>query len=634
MIGTLHCFEGGRRVPQTTTATTLFGRHDELGRAEHDLAIAHSGLPRVLVVSGESGVGKTTLCRNVLARHDGLSLTGHCLPLEGDSVPFAPLIGTLRGLARHLGEPGLQGLERWWPRAFSALLPQEARTAMEGSSPDDELTNSAQARLFEGLLTLLEQLSSAVPVAWLVEDVHWADRSTLDLLTFLAGSLDSGRVLLVITVRTDDLGPEHPTRRWLHELSRLPSVGRLYLTRLGRAATHQQLRALAGADGNAVDASVLDAVFDRSAGNPLFTEELFPWTSDPAQPLPQSLHEMITSRLAMLPADVGPLLEVAAVLGSEVDLDLISQVAGVDEATAEQAVRTAVDRHLLRESAEGTYAFVHPVFREVLETTMLRARRRRLHAAAADALAARCTQPAGFEITARIAHHWEVAGKAGPAYAAAIQAGLAAEQLCAFAEADASFSRAVELGARDDVDPADSGLTPAALLLHAARAAHLVGDDDRAVSITERALQVTDDAAARSEVLERQGMYCFNAGRVEEGNAAFAEALALLPDEPTHARARVLSGIGLLAMGWTRVDEAVRACREAITVARAVGAPKEEGRALNALGVVTAVQGELDEGHRSHPTGGEHRRAARRARRPERRLHQPDTPAVACRPMR
>ena len=402
-------------MPLTTTGTALIGRHDELSRAEEERQVALTGVPRVLVVTGESGVGKTTLCRDVLARHDGLSLTGHCLPLEGDAVPFAPLIGTLRALARHLDEPPLQGLQRWWPQAFDALLPPTATGSELGAPPVPvEPTSSAQARLFEGLLALLEQLGSVERVVWLVEDVHWADRSTLDLLTFLARSLDSGRVMLAVTVRTDDLPPDHPTRRWLHELSRLPTVTRLELARLDRRATHQHLQALAAADGGVVDEAMADVVFDHSAGNPLFTEELFPWVSDPAQPLPRTLQEMVGARLSLLPEPVSRQLEVAAVLGSDVDVELLSQVAGVDEAAAEQAVQIAVNRHLLRESADATYSFVHPIFREVLETTMLGSRRRRLHAAAAEALTARCRQPAGFEITARIAHHWEVAGAAGP----------------------------------------------------------------------------------------------------------------------------------------------------------------------------------------------------------------------------
>ncbi len=608
-------------MPRTVTAPRLCGRDTELERVLDQGVAARAGSPRVVLVTGEAGVGKTTLCQAVLADRDrtGLGLTGHCLPLQGESIPFAPVVGTLRGVCRSLDDERLGGLLRWWPAEFDSLLPArvlEPRRREVDRAP----SSSAQSRLFEGFLSLIGDLTTDTDVVWLVEDVHWADRSTLDLLAFLGRNLTGERLLLLITVRTDELHREHPLRGWLHEMGRLPEVTRVDLPRLGREATGEQLRSIAASSGlPTVDETRLDALFERSAGNPLFSEELLAWTSDPDRPLPGSLHDLVAARLATVPGSMRRFLDVGAVLGT-FDVALLAEVTVTAEPEAEQAVHAAVDRHLLEAVGETTYAFVHPIFREILEAELLSGTRRRLHEAAARALSAR-TEEAGdaFETSGMIAHHWEQAHVPGPAYLAAVRAGLAAERMCAFAEADDYLRRALTLGAREDVDTTGSGLTESELVLHAADVAHLVGDDARAVTLGDRAIDLAGDAESQAMALERKGRYCFSGGRAEDGDDAFRAALDLLPPEPSPARARVLSGRGLLATGWTRLDLAVEVCTEAIVVARAVGAEQEEGRALNALGVATALLGDL-------PRGIEH---CRRAVALAERLHDPDDLSLA-----
>ena len=134
------------------------------------------------------------------------------------------------------------------------------------------------------------------------------------------------------------------------------------------------------------------------------------------------------------------------------------------------------------------------------------------------------------------------------------------------------------------------------VLLHASQAAHLTGDGARAVAWIDIAAELTDDPQRLSAVLERKGAYCFNAGRFDEAKDAYRRALDILPEAPSVLRARVLSGSGLLEMTWSRMDAAEEACHEALRIARAVGAREAEGRALNALGVLTVYRGEFDEG--------------------------------------
>ncbi|WP_269217240.1 ATP-binding protein [Nocardioides sp. cx-173] len=580
------------------TAPPMFGRDAELDRLLHEAVAARDGSPRVVLLAGEAGVGKTALCQTVLARRDELSVVGHCLPLQGESIPFAPVVGTLRGICRSLDDERLGRLLRWWPVELDSLLPVSVLDPRTPRAPSTASGRSAQSRMFECFLSLIGDLTADSDVAWLVEDVHWADRSTLDLLAFLARNLTTERLLLLMTVRTDELHGEHPLRGWLHEMGRLAGVTRLDLPRLDRAATGEQLRSIAAAssDQPTLDEAQVDALFERSAGNPHFSEELLEWTREPGRPLPGSLRDLVAARLATLPSTTRRFLDVGAVLGT-FDLALLAEVSAAPEPDAEAAIRAAVDRHLLEPVGATSYAFVHPVFRDCLEAELLAATRRRLHEAAARALAAREEDPAdAFETSGMVAHHWEQAQAPGPAFQAVVRAGLAAERLCAFAEADDYLRRALTLGERDDVDVAGSGLTEYDLLLHAAEVAHLVGDDARAVELGDRAIGLSADAERQAVALERKGRYCFSAGRAEEGDAAFRSALALLSCEPSRARARVLSGRGLLATGWTRLDLALEVCTEAIEVARAVGAEREEGRALNALGVATALLGDLSQG--------------------------------------
>jgi DNA-binding CsgD family transcriptional regulator/Flp pilus assembly protein TadD len=585
-----------------TAQARLFGREAELRRIAAAVEVTEGGSPQVVVVAGESGVGKTSLWTASLEQTPARVLTGHCLPLEGEAMPFTPVIGALRALAQQLPPDEHERLLGSWPAEFHAMLPVGSpapppAAAVAERSAETVLSSSSQARLFEGILSLLGDVARDRPVVWLIEDVHWADRSTLDLIAFLARSLGSDRVMVGITMRTDDIHRQHPLRRWTAELDRLPSVTRIDLDRLSREATHRQIRQLAAETETSVDQALIDAIFERSDGNPLFTEQLLPWTGDSAQPFPTTLHDLVSARLHTLPDSAHRLLEVAAVLGRDFDADLLAVVAGRSEIEIEVDVDTVVNHQFLRVGPGTGYSFVHPIYREILEIDLLPSRRRRLHAAAAEAMAKR-EDPvdSAYETIGKIAHHWEVAEASESAFAATVRAGLVAEQMCAVAEADDYFTRAVALaeGAAEQLFE-DAGMTRAELLLHSAQAAHLVGDGPRAVDVIDRAIELCADPIARSEALERKGAYCFNAGLGAEADTAYREALDLLPPGPSVARARVLSGIGLLAMAWTRMAEAETACREAIDVARVLGARREEGRALNALGVVTAYRGDFEE---------------------------------------
>ena len=239
---------------------------------------AAAGHPGIAVVAGEAGIGKSRLLAELIERADergGRSLVGGCLDMAGGGIPFLPLLEALRGLNRSLSAERSAQLLGPARRDLAGLLPEfgdhgqpDVTGADATSSPGGGV---AQAHLFEVVLGLLDRSSAETPVLMLFEDVHWIDRASRDLVTFLARNLSRERVLLVLTLRTDDVAVLDPTRAWLAELERGPRVRHFALERLDRAAVARQIEAIAGSRPSARD---IDRVWSRSDGNPFFVEEL------------------------------------------------------------------------------------------------------------------------------------------------------------------------------------------------------------------------------------------------------------------------------------------------------------------------------------------------------------------------
>ncbi|UYM04828.1 helix-turn-helix transcriptional regulator [Solicola gregarius] len=572
--------------------TPIVGRDAELERLGGAFARAADGTPTVQLVLGEAGVGKTTLLRRFAAGVDTTLLVGGCVPVGGEAMPFVPIIGALRQFIADSDDDHVRRCADRWPTVFTQLAPAQVPSGpVDAFAP---LSPSGQVRLFESILSMVGDLAATRPLLWIIEDLQWADLSTLDLVAYLARNLSDEHVVVMLSVRTDDLPRAHPLRGWLADLERLAIVDRLGLGRLGRDDTAHQIAVLIGDDRTAPAWELVDLVFDRSAGNPLFTEQLLPCARERTPDLPATLRDLVSARITGLPGPTQDVLGVAAVVGREFDLDVLATVATLAPDTAEARLRAAVDNQIVAPGTGTTYAFTHPTFREVLEGDLLPGRRTSLHASTGRALQG-MPDAGDPSLAGRIAYHWAQADVPEVAFATAVRAGLAAEQVYAFADADEHYTRAVRLTSGRSMI-AGAALDGVELLVHASQAAHLTGDGPRAVRLADEAGTLTPDPIRRSAILERKGAYCFNAGLVDEAQAAYREALTLLPTTPSPARARVYAGLGLLAIAWTRIDEADAACKEAIRIAREIDARAEEGRALNALGAVRAYQGDFETG--------------------------------------
>ncbi len=265
-------------VLHRVSSPTFVGRADELAALDGALGRAAAGVPAFTFVAGESGVGKSRLVAELesRARNAGARVfVGHCLELGGAAIPYAPLVDALRPIARELVECGSDLAEALPPASRAALAELMPEFRAAGTAPEGDGTH--QARVFEALLALIERLGRVQPVVLVLEDLHWADQSTRDFLTFLVRSARDEPLSLVVTYRSDELHRRHPLRPLLAELERTPGVDRLGLARFSRDELVAQISAIL--DAPAPD-ELADRLFERSEGNPLYTEELLAASSD------------------------------------------------------------------------------------------------------------------------------------------------------------------------------------------------------------------------------------------------------------------------------------------------------------------------------------------------------------------
>ena len=586
----------------TLTSPTFVGRTEELARLAAAADRAAAGTPTSVLIGGEAGVGKTRLVGELVAgaRAAGATvLAGGCVELGGEGVPFAPLIEALRAFVRDLDEPALARLVPGQARAELARLlpelgPPAAAAGQRAAFGGDPGPWSEQGRLFELLLGLLERLGAERRAVLVVEDLHWADRSTRDLLAFLVRNLRHGRLLLVATYRSDELHRRHPLRPFLAELDRGRRVERLELARFGPAEVAAQL---AGIQGAPVPAELAGRIHARSGGNAFFVEELAATAGGAERELPPSLRDTLLARIELLAEPAQQVLEVVSVAGAAVADPLLAEVAGLPEAELLAGLREAVSAHvLLADAGDGTYGFRHALVKEAVYAELLPGERTRLHARFAAALAARDSDDPG--LAAELAWHWYAAHDLERALPAAVRAGLAAERAYAFAEAQRQFERALELWERCGEPAAEAGMDKAELLARAGEAAANAGAADRAVALVRGALAEVDPAAdplLAGQLTERLAFHLRIVGR-PGAFEAYQEAVRLVPPGPTVARARVLAGLGQALMLRARFAEAIATCEEAIEVARAAGDPVVEAHALNSLGTALARLGDPEGG--------------------------------------
>jgi len=514
-------------------------------------ARAAAGQPQVMLVTGEAGIGKTRLVDElrdrVLSASDGAQVrVGESAPLAGATLAFGPFVAAL----------GDQG--EW-------LL------AVDGGG--DML--AARHRLFLRVLQLLAGLADRSPVVLVLEDLHWADESSRELLGFLAGRLRTEPVLLVGTLREEELPAG--VRRWLAELERRPKVTRL---RLGPLADAEVAGLVATILPPGADADRVAAVVRAAEGNPLYAREL---AAAGPHVLPPSISEAVLARVAGLGDEARAVVEQVCVADGGLPHELLSAALRLAEEPLLAAVRQTVASGLLISGVDG-YALRHEVIRQVVYTELIAGERQRLHRRLAETLAVRPGSEPG-----RLAKHWQLAGCQDRAAPAAVSAARAAVRARAYPEALRCYTLAVELEAWvPEPGPA--------LLEEAAQTASWAGDPRRAVDWAAQAL-ARSGPVDRARLLERLGRYQWEAGDLRSAVDSTGQALKLLGDDsPSELQARVLAAHATLRMQFEEVDAALPLATRAAAVASQVNAVSAHAESLATLGIIQGRRGELDAG--------------------------------------
>lgn len=566
-------------------SSVFVGRVAELTLLRDRIERAGDGESATVLVSGEAGVGKTRLVEEAvrLARERGTRvLTGHCVQLGTEGLPYAPVVEALRELVRDTGRDELNEVLGPARELVTRLLPT-------GSAGTEESAPLSSAQAFELLLGLLERLTTRQPLLLVIEDLHWADRSTLELAAFLAQTLRGVPVVLLITYRSDEVDRRHPLRVLLATWERSRAITRLELARFDRPEVRAQL---AGILGQPPDPEILDIVYERSEGNAFLVEEVLNvvQSGDP-RGIPPSLKDVLLARVDQLSEPARHVLQLAAIAGRSVPERLIVAVTDLDEVAVRTALREAIDAHLLVvDERDYGYTFRHALGREAVYDDLLPGERLRLHAAYAEMLSRRpdLLRDTTLSAAASIAYHAYAALDLPLSLTASITAGREAVADLAPIEALTHYERALLIWSRVSPEQRPSDIDESEVLYRAGEAAYITGKLDRSVALLEQALrELPPDTPVerRAQLMKSAAVSLRDLGQIARAIEVFEAALALLPEEPlTLTRAEVLAATANTKMRAAIFDEGERLAQEGVEVARKVGATKSEADLLITLG--------------------------------------------------
>jgi DNA-binding NarL/FixJ family response regulator len=587
---------------------TIIGREPYLAELRRALEAARDRRGQAVLLSGEAGIGKSRLVREVAARADEIGLhvaQGTCFEPDRQ-LPYAPLIELLRALlaawppdqvAAALAEPVVAPLARLLPE-LGPRLPAGAAAAP--ASPAQE-----RRHVFQALVGLLTRLAAIRPLLLVVEDVHWSDEASLEALTYLARRLRGEPMLLLLTYRSDEVLPA--LSHALAELERERLASELRLAPLSSAELLAMLRAIFDLP-QSIHPELGEAIYDLTEGNPFFVEEVLGslvaagdifyaagrWNRKPLDELriPRTIQDAVRRRAARLSQPARRTLALAAVAGRRFDFGLLQALTGAAESDLLAQLRELIDAQLVVEVDNTTdqFAFRHALTRQAISAELLGRERRALHRRVAEALEQLRAGPAAEPPLEDLAAHYAAAGVWDKALTYAQRAGERAQALHVPRAAVDQFSRALEAAER-------LGIEPAAALHQARGQAHeLLGHFEAARADYERALARAEAAGQRTaEWQARVALGLLWAGR-DYAQAAdhYQRALQLArrTGDPTLI-ARSLTRLGNWHQNAGQPAEALAHHQEALAVFRAAGDRQGIAETLDLLGTATSIAGDL-----------------------------------------
>ncbi|HEX6149904.1 helix-turn-helix transcriptional regulator [Nocardioides sp.] len=547
-------------IVATQTSRTLVGRDSELKDLESWLREAADEGPSLsgVVVSGDAGVGKTRLLTEVrdrLAADGWRVLAGHCLDLGDTGLPYLPFSEILGRLDNELPE-AVATVASQHP-TLARLQPGRRTLAAEGGGG----ATIDRSALFDAVRALIEEAAREAPLLVVVEDAHWADQSTRDLLSFLFTRDFTGSVALVVSYRADDLHRRHPLRRHLAEWTRIPGVRRLALTPLADDAVQALIAELV--PGGLSMAETVDIV-DRAEGNAFFVEELTSAAAGPGRWVPAELADVLLVRLDRLDDAARQVVRTASVAGRKVSHDLLAAASGLDPAALDEGLRQAAEMNVLVPDGDR-YAFRHALLGEAVYDDLLPGERVRLH----DRFATALREGGVTGTAAELARHSRLAHDLQTALHASIRAGHDALSVGGPDEAVDHYEQALEL-LTDPRRTGDLDVDRSALVVNLADALAASGRPQRAAALLGEELELLPSDAPdawRARLLAARAYLLMITETEDDPSQISEEAYRLVPDGETPLRARVLATHARILTAYRRHEEAQSIALEGLSMA-------------------------------------------------------------------
>ena len=582
----------------------LIGRKQELNILEKALYDVSGGVGYCILLTGEAGIGKSRLIEEL--KHQATSekftiLQGNCFE-QSLAFPYAPWIDALRAFFTPLGVAQIKKLLGPLAPEFMKLLPELA-LLLPQLQPSPALEPLAEKyHLFESFTRLASSLSASSPVLFILEDLHWGDALSLELIQYFARRLQQQPLMLIGTYRSEELSPY--LLRLLSELNRERLVQQIGLKSLPRDDIEQMARTLLKT-GQPIPASFVDAVMALTDGNPFFVEEtlkdlmeeghidelLRQKTVDELH-VPHSIQRMVQGRVEQLPETNRNVLIRASVIGQRFDFGLLQETTAQSEQELLQALKESIRANLVVQESADQFSFKHALTHDAIYSMLMLRESKALHRTVGEALersvGTRIDAPAG-----QLAYHFYQAGVWQKAMEYSQRAGEQAQALYAPREAITHFTRTIDAARQIGVSP------PYSYMRARAQAYEVLADFNRARSDYEIALKLANQGAQRADEwqslidlgflwqsrdLIRAGDYfqhAFNLAHALEDNALIAHSL---------------NHIGYLHAHRGQPSDALFAHREALELFRELNDRGGMAQTLELIGVDNYALGEVIQG--------------------------------------
>lgn len=566
----------------------VVGRDPELQILGEFAVETVEGGAQVVFVSGEAGIGKSTLVTHFLAElahtHWGVHV-GQCIEYAERAIPFGPIIGLVRSVLADAGDQAdeILGHHRG---DLAALLPEWRIDGVDGAS----LTGDVD-RLIDAISTVLVRAAEAHPIALFIEDIHWADAPTRDVVASLVHSLREARILVIVSERTGAVPLGHLLRTWLAEQRRFPNVHTVLLAGLSTAALTEQAEHILG---ETPDPALVAELAERTGGNAYFSSELLQAKRSGGLTLPTSLADFLTSRLERLGTTEQDVLRAMAVAGKDVSHRVLA--AALPTIDIGPPLRQLFDTALITVE-HGDYHFGHALMREAILRRVLPFEAEQLHRRIAEAMTADSSRGQTLADLATLAMHWAGANDTERSLTALIEACQASAKVAAYESAAELAIDALQRWAIVDNAEQLTGTTRDALTIDAS---DWLTASDQSEQAGELLADAIDDWATglptgrRALLLAKLAPIRFLNGRPGEASSLLTEAVSLVGDEVSPEAAQIHNRSSKLALLNASIRPAMEAADRAIEIATDVGSERVliEAMCTKALGLGVTVSKE------------------------------------------